>query len=82
MTVLIPGQRNDQGELLLFDRWAEETDRRIRAWLCAHGRIRLDLTLASYRAADLRAALDTTGAAPAGLSRPEAAPDAPDGHPG
>jgi hypothetical protein len=84
------GERNDQGELLLIDKWAEEANRRVRAWLCAYGQVRLEftddgnppnvlmaLTLTDYRAADLRDALGTSAAPPAAGPPPPAAPDEP-----
>ncbi len=66
-----PGQTNEQGETLLFDKWANETSRRIRAWRLPHDEVRIEfvdtrepgepayaaLTLTDYRAGDLMKAL-------------------------
>lgn len=65
------GQTNEQGELLLLDKWANEGNKRVRAWRLAHGDVRIEfvdtskpgevayesLTLASYRADDLAKAI-------------------------
>lgn len=68
------GQTNEQGELLLLDKWANEGNKRVRVWRLAHGDIRIEfadmtkpgepvyasLSLASYRADDLTKALAKT----------------------
>jgi hypothetical protein len=64
----MPGQTNEH---LLFDKWANEGNRRVRVWRLPHDEIRIEfvdagqpgepayaaLTLASYRAGDLARAL-------------------------
>jgi hypothetical protein len=69
--MLHPGQANEQGEILLFDKWANEGNRRIRVWRLPHDEIRIEfvdagqpgepayamLTLADYRAGALARSL-------------------------
>lgn len=69
--MIYEGQTNDQGEVLLLDKWANEGNKRVRVWRLAHGDIRIEfvdtnkpgelayasLSLASYRADDLAKAL-------------------------
>lgn len=64
-------QTNEQGELLLFDKWANEGNRRVRVWYLPSGDVRIEfaetakpgepaydaLTLTRYRADDLAKAL-------------------------
>lgn len=66
-----PGQTNEAGELLIFDKWANEGNRRIRVWRLPYNEVRIEfadvgqpgepayasLTPASYRAEDLMKAL-------------------------
>lgn len=67
MTLYV-GQANEHGHVLIFDMWANEENCRIEAWRLLNGDVRLvfvhagvgyqpSLTLASYRADDLRDAL-------------------------
>lgn len=74
MITVYEGQTNDQGEVLLLDKWANEGNKRVRVWRLIHGDIRIEfvdtsllgepiyagLSLASYRASDLRKALERT----------------------
>lgn len=69
------GQTNEQGELLLFDKWANEGNRRVRVWQLPNSDVRIEfaetakpgepayesLTLARYRADDLAKALTRSG---------------------
>ena len=66
--MLYEGQKNDNGELLLLDKWANETNRRVRAWRLPNGDVRIEFvdnniivttyaTLTNYRADDLARAL-------------------------
>ncbi len=67
-SMIYVGQANEQGEVLLFDKWAGEPNRRVRVWRLRHGDVRIEFvdnniivtdyaTLTNYRADDLAKAL-------------------------
>lgn len=74
ITMVREGETNEQGEVLLLDKWANEGGKRVRAWRLEHGDVRIEfcevrqggdvvyaaLTLASYRADDLMKAMQRT----------------------
>lgn len=69
--MIYEGETNEQGELLLLDKWANEAGWRIRVWRVQYGGVRIEfvnagkpnepadhaLTLTNYRAHDLFDAL-------------------------
>lgn len=66
--MILVGQEDERGWTLLFDKWANETNCRVRVWRLVNGDVRIEfvdpelkhaagLTLTSYRADDLAVAL-------------------------
>lgn len=67
--MILVGQMDDRGYTLLYDKWANEVNHRVQAWMLPNGDVQLvfrvegepasmgALTLTSYRAQDLGRAL-------------------------
>lgn len=67
--MIVVGERNEVGNLLLFDTWANEPNCRIQIWQLTNGDVRIDfvdgqvkhaagLTMTSERARDFRVMLE------------------------
>ncbi len=83
--MIYEGQTNEQGELLLLDKWAQEAGKRVRVWRIAYDQVRIEfvsaqepgepayavLTLADYRADDLTKALISSRKRPPEQEPPE-----------